>query len=61
MLSAAWIRWVEVRRLRAISCNAFCMEGYPSYPSSAANRTTVDSLTSVSLPSLLAVMKAAWS
>ena len=43
------------------ACNAFCMDGYPSYPSSAANRTTVDSLTSVSLPSLLAVMKAAWS
>ena len=37
------------------------MPGYPSYPSSDANRTTVDSLTPESFPSLLAVMKAALS
>ena len=55
------MRWVEVRRLRIISCSARCMLGYPSYPSSEANRTTVDSLTPESFPSLLAVMKAALS
>ena len=30
MSPAAWMRWVEVRRLRIISCKARCMLGYPS-------------------------------
>ena len=39
------MRWIEVSLFRIISCRAFCMAGYPSYFSSEAKRTTVDSLT----------------
>ena len=55
------MRWTVVSLLRIISCKAFCMAGYPSYPNSAANRTTVDSLTFTVLPSRAAVIKAALS
>ena len=46
---------------RIISCIACCNFGYPSYPSSVANLTTVDSLTPTAFPSLDAVIKAASS
>ena len=52
------IRCTLVSLLRIISCMACCSSGYPVYPISVANRTTVDSLTPTVAPSRDAVIKA---
>ena len=61
VLSACSMRSTLVRRPRTTSCRAFFMPGYPRYPSSAAKRTTVDSLTPTAAPMRAAVMNAALS
>ena len=55
------MRCTEVSLLRIISCMACCKAGYPEYPISVANLTTVDSLTPTVAPSREAVIKATLS